>query len=152
MQRRNFIKNTMLASAGTMIIPLFSKAPGATYAGDEDKLEHYFIHPPDAVRPWCFYMWMNGNITKEGITADLEAMKRMGIGGVICFNAAVGIPRGPVDYASERWMDATVHAAREAHRLGIVFTMHNSPGYSGCGGPWVTPEMSMQELVWTETR
>ena len=29
---------------------------------------------------------MNGNVTREGITADLEAMKRVGIGGAQIFN------------------------------------------------------------------
>ena len=56
-------------------------------------------------------MWMNGNVTKDGITLDLEAMKRMGIGGFLNFNAAVGIPRGPVDYAGTAWTDAVCHAA-----------------------------------------
>ena len=44
---------------------------------------------------------MNGNITKEGITADLEAMARVGIGGAQIFNAAEGIPHGPVQFNSE---------------------------------------------------
>lgn len=151
MQRRNFIKNTILTSTGLMLLPPFAKS---AFDGDEQSLtalEKYFINPPLSARPWVFWMWMNGNITKAGITADLEAMKRMGIGGVINFNSAVGIVRGPVDYASEVWMEATAHAVREADRLGIVYSIHNSPGYSGCGGPWVTPEMSMQQLVWTES-
>ena len=154
MQRRTFLRNTIAGSAGMMVIPLLGEGnPRKMPAGlNDDQLEQSFAHPPDTARPWAFYMWMNGNITKEGITADLEVMKRMGIGGAICFNSAVGIPRGAVDYAGDAWMDATLHAIREAARLGLEFTLHNSPGYSGCGGPWVTPEMSMQELVWTETR
>jgi len=157
MQRRQFLKDSILTSTGLMALPMLATA---YWAGDPverktgkisiAELEKNFRVPPGSSRPWVFWMWMNGNITKEGITADLEAMTRMGIGGVINFNSAVGIPRGPVDYAGETWMEATAHAVREAQRLGIEMTLHNAPGYSGAGGPWVTPEMSMQELVWTE--
>lgn len=134
--------------------PMFSKAgwftsgqEGVTSLNDVSK---YFINPPGEARPWVFWQWMNGNITKEGISLDLETMERMGIGGALCFNNAVGIPKGPVDYASEEWLDLTEHAAKEAQRLGLKMMLHNSPGYSGTGGPWVTPEMSMQQLVWAE--
>lgn len=161
MKRRNFIKNSVAGSAGLIFQPTFSSflshseftAPNKTVVdlnSGTDALAQNFRNPPDAAGPWCFYMWMNGHITKEGITLDLEAMKRMGIGGAICFNSAVGIPRGPIDYAGDEWINSTVHAAKEAERLGIKLSLHNSPGYSGCGGPWVTPEMSMQQLVWTE--
>jgi hypothetical protein len=155
MQRRKFLQQGLAGAAGLMMAPLLSRADWLAsrnaVAVAHTELEKFFLNPPDDARPWCFYMWMNGNITKKGITADLEAMKRMGIGGAICFNSAVGIPRGSVDYASAEWMDATAHAIQEAQRLGLVLAIHNSPGYSGCGGPWVTPEMSMQQLVWTET-
>lgn len=134
-----------------MLFPSFAKTEFAEEEQSLSELEKYFINPPASARPWCFWQWMNGNITKQGITLDLEAMKRMGIGGVINFNNATGIPRGPVDYASNEWMEMVEHAAAEAERLDITYTMHNSAGYSGCGGPWITPEMSMQQLVWTET-
>jgi hypothetical protein len=62
--------------------------------------------------PYTFWMWMNGNISKEGITLDLEAMQRGGIGGAYMYNNAVGIPRGPVDYGSEVWMEIVHHAVR----------------------------------------
>ncbi|MFB6343224.1 glycosyl hydrolase [Saccharicrinis sp. FJH62] len=117
-----------------------------------NEMEGHFVNPPDSVKPWVFWQWMNGNITKEGITLDLETMKRMGIGGALCFNNAVGIPRGSVDYASEAWFDMTEYAVKEAQRLGLKIMLHNSPGYSGTGGPWVTPETSMQELTWVEVQ
>jgi len=154
MLRRTFFKNIAVGSAGIILIPSIVKGAGQSsndqLLPDWNQMEKLFLDPPDSSRPWVFWMWMNGNITKEGITLDLEAMKRMGIGGAICFNSAVGIPRGPVDYAGEAWMDATEHAIKEAERLGLQISIHNSPGYSGSGGPWVTPEMSMQQLVWTE--
>lgn len=154
MRRRNFLKQTLIGSAGIMISPVLSKAgwfPSGS-GGWSDDIEKNFLNPPQSACPWVFYHWMNGNITKQGITLDLEAMKNMGIGGAVCFNSGVGIPQGAVDYASAEWMDATVHAVQEAERLGLQLALHNSPGYSGCGGPWVTPEASMQQLVWTESR
>ena len=157
MHRRSFLRNVITTSAGVMMLPSLTKASWLNTSLNEsdtidiETLKQNFKFPPDEARPWCFYMWMNGNITKEGITLDLEAMKNIGIGGVILFNVAVGIPRGKIDYASDEWMDATLHTFSEAERLGIKVSLHNSPGYSGTGGPWVMPELSMQQLSWTET-
>lgn len=155
MKRRGFLKHSLTASAGLLLTPMFSRAGWLT-SGKEgvnsfDDVANYFISPPGEARSWVFWQWMNGNITKEGITLDLEAMERMGIGGALCFNNAVGIAKGPVDYASKEWLNMTEHAVVEAQRLGLKIMLHNSPGYSGTGGPWVTPEMSMQQLVWSET-
>ncbi len=86
-----------------MLLPSFAKS---AFDGDEQSLtalEKYFINPPLSARPWVFWMWMNGNITKAGITADLEAMKRMGIGGVINFNSAVGISHFRFDTGKRYW-------------------------------------------------
>jgi hypothetical protein len=94
---------------------------------------------------------MNGNITADGITRDLEAMQRVGIGGFQIFQAGTGIPPGPVAYGSSQHLDLLKHAAAEANRLGLEFAMHNCPGWSSSGGPWITAELSMQQLVWSET-
>jgi hypothetical protein len=109
-----------------------------------------FTAPPDSARPHTWWHWMNGNITKEGITADLEAMQRVGIGGAQIFNVLEGIPLGPVDYMSPEWLDMVQHAAKEADRLGIELCFHNCAGWSSSGGPWVKPEFGMQTLVLTE--
>ncbi|TDW96954.1 glycosyl hydrolase [Dinghuibacter silviterrae] len=132
-----------MASAGVWLLPA---------SAGEDGLLQGFRNPPSSARPLTYWTWMNGHITREGITMDLEAMRRMGIGGAIGFDVALGIPRGPVDYASETWMELVRHAVMEADRLGLEFFLQNAPGYSGSGGPWITPEMSMQQLVWTEAR
>lgn len=109
-----------------------------------------FNNPPMQARPSTYWMWMNGHITKEGLTADLEYMKRNKYGAAMMFNAGVGIARGPIDYASPQWDEMTIHAVKEAERLGMELYLQNSPGYSGTGGPWITPEYSMQQLEWTE--
>lgn len=112
--------------------------------------EELFRNPPREARPSTYWEWMNGNINKVGLTKDLEYMRQAGYGGAMIFDAGVGIPRGEVDYNSPQWKDAVRHTAKEAERLGLELYMHNSPGYSGTGGPWIPVELSMKQLVWSE--
>jgi len=111
-----------------------------------------FAEPPDAYRPWVYWFWLNGNITREGITADLEAMARVGIGGVLIMEVDQGAPVGPVYFAGDTWRELFSYMVSEAHRLGIEVNMNNDAGWCGSGGPWIRPEEAMQKLVWTETR
>ena len=97
----------------------------------------------------CYWEWMNGNISKEGITKDLEYMKAAGIESAFIFDTWIGVERGPVDYGSQEWVEAVKHACKEAKRLGIVLGLHNSPGYTAMGGPWIRPEESMKQLTWS---
>ena len=90
---------------------------------------------------------MDGNLSREGITADLEAMHAAGIGGALIMEVNVGIPRGPVEFMSEAWRALFKHAVEEAERLGLELTLNAGPGWTGSGGPWVKPEQSMQHLV-----
>jgi len=119
-------------------------------APDSHALAALFENPPDSARPHTWWHWMNGNVTREGITADLEAMQRVGIGGFQAFHIDSGIPAGPVKYLSPEWRGLMTHAIREADRLGLQMCFHNCAGWSSSGGPWITPEMAMQEVVWTE--
>jgi CubicO group peptidase (beta-lactamase class C family) len=96
-------------------------------------------------------MWMNGNVSKEGIKLDLEAMHRVGISGVILFTSNAGIPRGTVKYGSREWFDLNSYAFAEAERLGMKIMLHNCPGYTASGGPWIKPENSMQQVVFSES-
>jgi hypothetical protein len=93
---------------------------------------------------------MDGNLSREGITADLEAMQAAGIGGVILMEVSVGIPRGSVEFMSEEWCALFKHAVEEAERLGLEVTLNAGPGWTGSGGPWVKVEQSMQHLVASE--
>lgn len=113
-------------------------------------LESDFKNLSTDSRPYTYWFWMNGNITKEGITKDLEAMQRIGVGGVFNLEGGTGIPKGPITYLSEEWSELKSHAISEAARLNIDFIMHNCPGWSSSGGPWITPELSMQKLTWSE--
>ena len=117
-----------------------------------DSLEAGFQHPPDSARPHTWWHWMNGNVTREGITADLEAMKRVGIGGAQLFNVDCGIPAGPVKFMSPDWRALVKYAAQEAQRLGLELCLHNCAGWSSSGGPWNTPEHGMLNVTTSEQR
>lgn len=114
-------------------------------------LEEGFAAPPHDAKPQTWWHWMNGNVSKEGITADLEAMAEVGLGGAQIFDAGCGIPAGPVAFNSPEWFDAVAHAAKEARRLGLELCLANCSGWTSSGGPWITPDKSMKFLAHTET-
>jgi hypothetical protein len=92
-------------------------------------------------------------VTKEGITKDLEWMKRSGIAGfqLADVNAGGGQEvKDPVVFGTPQWLDAVKHAAEEAERLDLEMAIFSSPGWSLTGGPWVKPEQAMKKLVWSE--
>ena len=119
-------------------------------AAPDDSLEAGFANPPETAKPQTWWHWMNGNITKEGITADLEAMKQIGLGGATIVNADCGIPRGSVPFMSPEWQDDFKFAVSEAHRLGLEMCVENCAGWSSSGGPWVTPSNAMQQVTTSE--
>ncbi len=113
-----------------------------------DSMEEAFLNPPAATQPRCYWYWMKGNISKEGITKDLEAMKRVGIG-----EAYIGvIEGGKVSALSEEWWQMIEHAVREATRIGVDIGLFNCPGWSQSGGPWIKPQQSMRFIVLSEQR
>jgi len=122
----------------------FSVAGGAS-------LENEFRNPPDSARPGVYWYFMDGNLSREGMTADLESMKDVGLGNLVFLEVNVGVPRGPVDFMSEQWQGLFAHAVREAERLGIDITLGSGPGWTGSGGPWVKPEQAMQFLLSSTT-
>lgn len=119
-----------------------------------DELERGFSNPPGSARPRVWWHWMNGNITKEGIKADLEWMKRVGLGGFQNFDASLGTPQvveKRLVFMTPEWKDAFRFAATLADQLGLEMAIAGSPGWSESGGPWVKPEQAMKKLVWSET-
>ncbi len=134
------------ALAGTTA---FAETVGSKPVAIED-LEAEFLSPPDDARPWVYWFWLDGNVTRDGISADLEAMKRVGIGGVLIMEVDQGTPPGPVYFMSSEWQAMFKFACEEAERLGLKVNMDNAAGWCGSGGPWITPNLSMQRVVWTE--
>ncbi len=115
-----------------------------------DALRAGFEAPPDDAKPRTWWHWVSGNISKEGITLDLEAMKRVGVAEAQVFNVDQG-PAGSVRTLSAEWNELTRFAIQEADRLGMQLAFENCPGWSTSGGPWVTPEQSMQYVYWSTT-
>src|SRR5512139_3199110 len=129
-----------------LLLALVGSARGAARGLLDD-----FRGPPASARPRVYWFFMDGNLSREGITADLEAMKAAGLGGVILMEVDVGIPKGPVRFMSEPWRALFKHAVTEAERLGLEITLNAGPGWTGSGGPWVKAEQSMQHIVAGET-
>ncbi|MBN1790529.1 MAG: glycoside hydrolase family 2 [Bacteroidales bacterium] len=118
-------------------------------------LEAGFLNPPESAKPRVWWHWMNGNITKEGIQADLEWMHRTGIGGFQNFDAALMTPQvveKRLVYMTPEWKDAFLFTTKMADSLGLEMAIAGSPGWSESGGPWVKPEQAMKKLVWSEIR
>jgi hypothetical protein len=118
---------------------------------DDSVLSAGFASPPAEARPLAWWHWINGNITKDGIRADLEDMKRVGIGGAQMLDVSIYLPPGPIRYGTDAWHEHAQFAIRTAAELGLELDLMNSPGWSGSGGPWITPERGMKRYVWTET-
>lgn len=119
--------------------------------GAADEMAKEFAQPPHEAKPLAWWHWVNGNISKEGIRADLEDMKRVGLGGVQIFDVNPQVPAGPVRYGTEAWFDHMNYAIKTAAELGLDVTLQNCPGWATSGGPWVPVEDSMKRLVWSET-
>ena len=115
-------------------------------------IEEGFRSPPPEAKPHTWWHWMNGNVTKAGITADLEAMAAAGIGGAQIFDAGLSLPAGPVGFCTEEWFSCLEHADREARRLGLELCLANCSGWTSSGGPWITPELSMKLVTNTLVR
>lgn len=103
--------------------------------------------PPAGFGPGVYWYFMDGNMSKEGITKDLEAMKRAGIEYAIFLEVNVGIPRGKVDFMSNEWLEYFKYIVLESERIGIKIILGIGPGWAGSGGPWVKGEESMRHLV-----
>ena len=119
------------------------------------ELENGFQNPTHSAKPRVWWHWMNGNIAKEGIRADLEWMHRASIGGFQNFDASLMTPQiveKRLVYMTPEWKDAFRFTTELADSLGLEMTIAGSPGWSESGGPWVTPEQAMKKYVWSEIR
>lgn len=114
-----------------------------------------FADPPAQYRTAAWWHWMDGDITREGITRDLEAMKAQGISNATILNIyrLIGVGDGfqTVRFDSPEWYAMFRHAVDEAARLGMEIGAANCDGWSESGGPWITPETSMKQYTWRKT-
>ncbi|WP_053058463.1 glycosyl hydrolase [Pedobacter sp. BMA] len=114
-----------------------------------------FAQQNENAKPWVFWYWVKGAASKTGITADLEAMKANGIGGAYLMTIQgpdkTPFYNPPAVQLSSEWWKLVEFAMIEAKRLDLKLGMHVSDGFALAGGPWITPDLSMQKVVWTKT-
>ena len=140
------MKRLLIIVSGAMALITLRAEPSSP-------LEQKFQSPPAEARPWVYWFWNNGNVTSNGITADLEAMQRVGIGGVLIMDVVERFapPRGTAEFMNPEWQNLFEFSVQEAGRLGLEINMANGPGWCGSSGPWITPELSMQKIVASTT-
>ncbi|NND15249.1 MAG: hypothetical protein HKN89_02855, partial [Eudoraea sp.] len=115
-----------------------------------DQMVQSFQNPTDDNSLWCYWYWIGDDISKEGITKDLEAMKEAGIGATFIGNINPEEKDGKVPMLSEDWWDHMVHAVNEGERIGVDIGSFNCPGWSMSGGPWITSDKAMRHMVYSE--
>jgi len=120
-------------------------------------LEENFVVPPPETRLHSYWWWLNGNVTAEAITRDLEAMKEKGFGGAMITDAGGAnhrgnrqVPSGPL-FGSEPWRKLYRHALREGKRLDMEMALMIQSGWN-LGGPGVTADDAAKILCWSETK
>jgi len=144
----------LLLVIGLAVQPVSSSGGALALGGhapEGSSLEDDFRAPPLDSRPWCYWYWISNNISKEGVTKDLEAMARVGIGTALIGNQYFPVqPEGEIPLLSEEFWEVMVHAVREGQRVGVDIGVFNCPGWSMSGGPWVKPEQAMRYLTRSE--
>jgi len=154
----NFKKKILMKKlifTATIFLSFFTSFSQQVNQSSQSKLYSGFVKPPDVSKPRVWWHWMNGNITKDGISKDLKWMSRSGIGGFQNFDAALMTPqivKNRLTYMTPEWKDAFYFATKLADSLHLEMAIAGSPGWSESGGPWVKPEDGMKKLVWAEKR
>lgn len=149
MKRKNNLPNLLAIISFFLLIFSCSQTQKVEFA------ETGFKNPPSSVKVHVWWHWVDGNITKDGITKDLEAMHSQGIVQATILNVGLfndsdfGVKK--VRFGSDEWFEMFQWALTEAKRLQISIGVHNCDGWSSTGGPWITPEKSMKQYVWTKT-
>ncbi|MFN8357874.1 MAG: glycosyl hydrolase [Spirosomataceae bacterium] len=151
----------LLGLALSVATMAFAQVPSVSQKSNYIDPAQVFNHPLEQAKPGVLWMWMGSNLSKQGITNDLEALKKAGFNRTTMFSLAdvttpwageiKNSPTPGILSWTKPWWDLVRHATKEAKRLGIDFGMFNGPGYESSGGKWITPELSMQEVCWSAT-
>ncbi len=121
------------------------------------ELDAGFENVPDNAKPWVYWWWLNGNVDKRTITRDLEAMKQVGIGGLLLFDARgyhenlVPVPPSKMDFMSPPWRRMVKFALEKAAELGLEVSINLSSCAGALKGPWAVGDDAPKKLVWTAT-
>ncbi|MDR1498352.1 MAG: hypothetical protein LBS59_08110 [Puniceicoccales bacterium] len=128
-------------------LDVFSQETPAALIVENIPLEKGFANPPPKARAGVYWYFMDGNFSRDAITKDLVALKEAGLAHVLFLEVNVGVPRGKINFLSDKWQESFAFMVHECERLGIGITLGIGPGWTGSGGPWVKGEDSMQHLV-----
>ncbi len=114
-----------------------------------------YLQPTKDFQPWTFWYWMYGCVTDEGVRTDLKAMKQAGIAGAYLMpikDVSDGAQyNGQARQLSDNWWKRMDTVFRVADSLQLDLGIHISDGFALAGGPWITPEESMQKVVYADT-
>ena len=115
----------------------------------------FSVSHADTQKPWTFWYWMYGAVSEQGIKADLQAMKDVGLGGcyLMPIRGAAERPEyeGKADALSENFWRMVDVALMQADSLGLGMGIHVCDGFALAGGPWISPDESMQKVVFCDT-
>lgn len=121
----------------------------------EGDLYSSFKNPGNEAKPWCFWYWIYGAVSKEGIQKDLIAMKHAGLEGFYLMpikdSTRNNSYHGKYTQLTPEWWDMVNYSIHEADSLGLKMGIHICDGFALAGGPWIKPEESMQKVVWSDT-
>jgi len=139
------------------VFALLLTAAVAPAIGTVPALDDGWNNPPNSARLRAYWWWLNGNVTWESITHDLEQMKARGFGGAVLIDAGganqwgnAQVPHGPI-FLTPEWRELYQHALREANRLHLELSLNIQSGWN-LGGPMVTPNDAAKKLEWSELR
>ncbi len=128
-------------------------AGGAVASPSREALAALFARPPESASPGAYWYWLGGQVTREGLTADLAAMHAAGISTPMLFTIGKSGPdtliHPPADALTPHWWHLVEHAAAECERLGMHLALNDCDGWATASGPWITPDLSMQCVVWS---
>jgi hypothetical protein len=139
----------------TVLTLLLQAIVASAGPGDAPSLESGWTNPPVHARLRAYWWWLNGNVTREAITRDLEEMKAKGFGGAVIIDAGGAeqsgndrVPHGPTFFSPE-WRALYKHTLHEADRLGLEISLNVLSGWN-LGGPMVTPDDTVKKVIWSE--
>ena len=138
------------SSMSKLLGVIFILSIGLRLTAQTDTLMQRFTYPTEAAKPGIWWFWGESVITRYGITKDLEAIKAAGFGGVVVYEQVFKDDPAALKSLSPEWLSMFRFAAGECARLGLWLKVNSGNGYVA-GGPWITPELGMQRLVFSDT-